>query len=158
MSRPERRPGGWLRPVAEGLTAAALGGAALAGCGEDQGPFTVTGVTKPQYLAEGDEICAQAERDLRDAAARVGRAASDGEVERLAREAVIPVVERRIARLRALEPPPGDEEEVDAILDAADEALDRLRADPLLAERADQLFGQAGRLAADYGFEDCAGS
>ena len=153
--RPCRRG---LRPLGYVSIAAALAAAALAGCGEDQGPFTVTGVTKPQYLADGDQICAEAERELRDASACIGRAPTDAEVERVARDAVIPVVEQRIERLRALEPPPGDEAEVDAIYDAAQEALDRLKANPSLARSADQVFGRASRLAADYGFEDCAGT
>ena len=55
-------------------------------------------------------------------------------------------------------PPPGDEPEVDAIYDAAQDALDRLEANPSLARSADQVFGRASRLAADYGFEDCAGT
>ena len=146
------------RPALGALGGAALAAAVLAGCGEDQGPFTVTGVTKPQYIAEGDQICAEAEHDLRDASARIGRAPTDAEVERVARVAVVPVIERRIDRLRALEPPPGDEAEVDAIYDAAQDALDRLEANPALARSADQVFGRASRLAADYGFEDCAGS
>lgn len=158
MRCPERRRRGGGRLVATVLSGTALAATGLAACGEDQGPFTVTGVTKPQYIADGDEICAEAERELRAASARVGRAPTDAVVERVAREAVIPVVERRIERLRSLEPPPGDEAEVDAIYDAAQDALDRLEANPALARSADQVFGKASRLAADYGFEDCAGT
>jgi hypothetical protein len=78
-------------------------------------------------------------------------------VARAAEESVIPIVRDRIADLRALEPPPGDEEEVDRIYDAADEALARIEEDPQLAERADEVFREASRLASEYGFQDCAG-
>ncbi len=134
-----------------------------AACGEDDdSPFTVTGVTKPRYIADGDQICRDAEKELRAAAREIGSSArgSDAsldEVERTARETVIPVVRERIADLRQLEPPPGDEQEVEEIYQAADEALARIEADPALADRADQVFRDASRLASAYGFQDCAG-
>ena len=139
------------------LIATAAAGFALAACGEDTGPFTVTGVTKPQYIAEGDAICAEAERDLRRAGAKLGRAPSAAELDRVVDRTVVPVVRQRIARLRALEPPPGDEAEVAAIYDAAEEGLARIEARPALAERPDQVFSRTSRLAREYGFEECAG-
>lgn len=131
-------------------------------CGEDESPFTVTGVTKPRYVAQGDEICRDAERKLRATARDVAREVRGQEpggeaITRVTEESVIPVVEERIADLRALTPPPGDEQEVDRIYDAADEALHRIEADPELAERADKVFAEAARLASAYGFQDCAG-
>ncbi len=152
--RTSRRP---LRGPAAGL-AAGLAAAALAACGEDTGPFTATDVTKPQYILRGDEICAEGERELRKAATRIGRAPGDSEVERVVRDTVIPVIAERIDRLRALEPPAGDEQEVDRIFDAAEQALERVEADPALAEQADQVFGGTSRLANAYGFDSCAGA
>jgi hypothetical protein len=129
----------------------------LAACGEDMGPFTVTGVTKPQYVAEGDAICADAQRELDRAAARIGSAPSAAEVEPVVEKTVVPVVRERIERLRALEPPPGDEAEVAAIYDAAEASLRRIEARPALAERADQVFARTSRLAREYGFRNCSG-
>jgi hypothetical protein len=130
----------------------------LAACGEDQGPFTATGVTKPQYLARGDVICSKGERELDRAAARIGRAPSGAELERVVRRTVVPVIRGRIERLRALEPPAGDEAEVAEIYATAEAALRRIEAKPRLAERADQVFGRTSRLAREYGFRDCAGA
>lgn len=131
------------------------------GGGDDESPFTQTGVTKPRYIADADAICREAERRLRSAsrglAGRLERGeASARAVEQVARETVIPVVERRIEDLRALEPPPGDEREIDRIYEAAERALERIRRDPRLAERADRVFARASELAAAYGFQDCA--
>jgi hypothetical protein len=134
-----------------------------AACGEeDESPFTETGVTKPRYVSDGDQICRDAERRLRVVGREVAQDARGGDpaaddVARAAEESVVPIVRDRIADLRALEPPPGDEEEVDRIYDAADEALARIEEDPQLAERADEVFREASRLASEYGFQDCAG-
>jgi hypothetical protein len=122
----------------------------------------VSGVTKPRYVAEGDQICRDAERSLREAARELAREAegpdpSGDEIARTAEERVIPIVRERIEDLRALEPPPGDEEEVDEIYDAAEAALARIEEDPELAESADEVFKEASRLASAYGFQDCAG-
>jgi hypothetical protein len=147
-----------VRRSAATLIATAAAGAALAACGEDTGPFTVTGVTKPQYVARGDEICAEGERELRQAGVKVSRAPSAAELERVVQRTVLPVVDERIERLRAMEPPPGDEAEVAAIYDAAEQSLERIEARPALAERPDQVFSRTSRLAREYGFEDCAGA
>ncbi len=119
-------------------------------------------MTKPRYIADGDQICRDAEKELRGAAREIGQRArgsdpSLDEVERAAEETVIPVIRQRIEDLRGLRPPPGDEEEVDEIYDAADEALARIEANPALAERGDEVFRDASRLASAYGFQDCAG-
>jgi hypothetical protein len=133
-----------------------------AACGDDESPFTATGVTKPQYVSDGDQICREAERSLdavsRELArdARGGDPASD-DVARAAEEEVIPIVRDRIADLRALEPPPGDEEEVDRIYDAAEDALAEIEERPERAEQADEVFREASRLASEYGFQDCTG-
>ena len=121
------------------------------------GPFTVTGVTKPQYIAEGDAICAEGERELDRAAVQIARARSDAELARVVEQTVVPVVQERIDRLRALEPPPGDEAEVAAIYDAGEATIERVEARPELAENPEQVLGQTSRLARQYGFRDCAG-
>lgn len=131
------------------------------GCGgDDESPFTATGVTKPRYIADGDQICRDAERRLREAARELARTArgdpTGNAVERAAEETVIPIIRDRIEDLRELEPPPGDGEEVDEIYDAAEDALARIEARPALAERGDEVFREASRLASAYGFQDCA--
>lgn len=137
--------------------------AALAGCGEEgsRAPAPAQ-VTKPQYIAAGDEICAEGDRELAREGKRTLRQLGSedpagGEVERFAEETVIPVTEMRIADLRALEPPAGDEQQVAEIFDAAERSLDEIRDDPSLIEKAEQVFEPASRLAAAYGFMDCAG-
>jgi hypothetical protein len=135
------------------------------GCGpeDDEGvAISVDGVAKPHYIADGDEICAEGNRELsaarKELAQRLRHSSepAGAVLERAAEEDIVPIVENRIEELRALEPPPGDERRVARIYDAAERALDRIESQPRLAERADRVFARASRLASEYGFRECA--
>ena len=131
---------------------------AIGGCGEDEeaSPLAQPAVSKPRYIAAGDQICAEGDRELRREGKDLARAGT-AELTAAVEDEIIPLLETRIADLRALEPPPGDEEEVAEIYDAAERSLDRIRQDPELVERAEEVFEPASRLASRYGFSDCAG-
>ena len=138
--------------------AAALVAVAIAGCGDDAqpSPLAQSGVSKPSYIAAGDEICAKGDRELTREGRRIARGGA-AELRRSVEETIVPVLEMRVADLRALEPPAGDEEQVAEIYDAAERSLERIRQDPEQVERAEEVFEPASRLAASYGFSDCAG-
>lgn len=131
---------------------------AIAGCGDDEGssPLAQPTLSKPGYIAAGDEICAEGDRELKREGRKLARAGS-AELRAGVEDEIIPLLEARIADLRALEPPAGDEEEVAKIYDAAERSLERVRQEPELVERAEEVFAPASRLAARYGFSDCAG-
>ena len=137
--------------------AAALIAVAVAGCGDEQSsPLAQSGVSKPSYIAAGDVICAEGDRELTREGRKIARGGG-AELGRSVEETIVPLLEMRIADLRALEPPAGDEQQVVEIYDAAERSLERIRQDPDLVERAEEVFAPASRLAARYGFSDCAG-
>jgi hypothetical protein len=63
-----------------------------------------------------------------------------------------------VAGIEALPAPSGDTEQVDAIVSAAQQGLDELKADPSLitAEGQDNPFAEANKLAKQYGLTACA--
>jgi len=142
------------------IALATVATAVTAGCGDDDAAVTA-GVTRPQYVAQADRICAEGDRRLakeaRVALRRSGSRPPDAELERFADERAIPILTERLADLRALEQPASDEAELAEAYAAAERSLDRLRRDPALLERAEAVFRPASRRAAAYGFTECAG-
>jgi len=135
------------------LAVALAAGALAAGCGDDTDP-------KEEYIAKGDEICARGTFKIgRTAQDRFGSPAPPPEqAPQFARQKIVPILEQRVVtKLRELEPPEGDEEQVEAIYDELEQAVDRLRANPELITEPNTggAFDQANRLAQDYGFEQC---
>jgi hypothetical protein len=65
-----------------------------------------------------------------------------------------------IDRIRALGAPAGDEDQVKALLDAAQRGLDTLKDHPhqLAKGGAAPAFDEANKLAGDYGLDQCAGA
>jgi hypothetical protein len=161
-----------------GLLALALAtGLIAAGCGDDDddtatttsSPTTTAGATgatgatgeplsKDEFITQADAICKAGDKKI-DAAAQEtfsGGQPSQAEQEQFVTEDVVPNIQEQIDGLRALTPPEGDEEEVSAILDSAQDAIDQTEADPgALTEGGDDPFSEANQLAEEYGLEVC---
>jgi hypothetical protein len=102
------------------------------------------GLTKTEFIDAADQICLEVNRQLQDVP------------ERDFAEEGAPLIETTLTSLRALTPPPGDEEEVDEMITAGEEGLDRL-AQPGVDE--ENVFDEFTKLAGDYGLEGgCTGN
>ena len=145
--------------LALGLLAAGCGDDDDEGAAEDEATTVEGELTKPEYIAEGDQICAEGTaRIAREALDRYGEAQPSLEqIDEFAREVVAPVLQEQVDQLRALPPPQGDDETVAAIYVEVQEGIDALREDPsLLAEPASGgAFDEANDLAQGYGFRQC---
>jgi hypothetical protein len=143
---------------------AAVGMIALvaAGCGGDDDEETTTAALgKQEFIAQGDEICAKADKQL-DQAGRetLGKGKpSQQEFEQFATENLVPNIQGQIDAVRALGIPEGDEEQINATLDDAQEAVDGLEQDPSQLEDgpAGRQLEQAGNELKQYGFKKCGG-
>lgn len=124
------------------------------GCGDD-GPH----LTKAQFLKQGNAICAQAEADqVRLANGHEKALAEHVEVTPVL-AVFVPPMEKELRRLKALDPPQGDEEEIRAILAAIGWGINETKSDFLdLYVKAKDPFRRAAKLASEYGLEVCAGS
>ena len=144
---------------------AGLAAAALAGCGgdepasTDQGPPEPEPLTKAQFLNEADRICFATESQIEAAADDLlvgGEEPPPDEARKLAREFVVPRLRSQVDTIRLLEPPPGDADEIERILEATEMGADQIEADPTAyLDDPPPALVEAERLARAYGSEEC---
>ncbi len=145
--------------------AAALAIAALlVGCGgdDDEGGFSPVvsdPVSKVEFLRQADEICLSTESQIEAAADDLlvdeGDPAPE-EVEEVALGIVVPALEAEVAAIGALAVPEGDEEQVQAILDATEAGIAEIEADPQsLLDGPPESLREAQELARAYGSQQC---
>jgi hypothetical protein len=150
------------------VAGALFAGLVAAGCGGDDDD-EAAGTTAPseplsrqEFVIAADAICASGDREIERQAAQTfgNQEPSEEEIEQFATDTIIPNIQSQVDQLRMLVPPEGDEEEVTAILDAAQSGVDEVEQDPSLAAEgsdAGGAFTEANNLARDYGLKDCGG-
>lgn len=156
------------RPTTLVIAALAAGALFVAGCGGDDDDSNTTSgatgasgssLTKEQFVAEADQICKSSEDSIRaEAEQTLGSNSSPQEITDFNTEVVVPAQQDVIDSIRALGAPEGDEEQVGAILDSVQSALDTVAADPEQfadPDAADREFDEADQLATDYGLKEC---
>jgi hypothetical protein len=144
------------------------------GCGDDDeattnGATGATGATgesggeplsKSEFIERADRICAEADKEIDEGVDQLlsGGEPTPQELARFTTETQVPVRQRQIDQIRALTPPEGDEGEVAAILEAAQDAVDQLEQNPSLEGNVAGVFNETWLLAEDYGLRDCSGA
>lgn len=149
--------------VAAALIAAGCGGSGDATAGEDVADSVATNsdLTRAELIDRGDKICAETdkaqeaelkaflEKHPNSQSNQKGRA-------RLVREAGLPPLRTELEELAALGAPPGDEKQIEGMLEALENAIERGEEDPgSLLRDEDNLFVAVERLARKYGFGAC---
>ena len=159
-----------------GVLALALAAALIAaGCGDDDettttaaapttttsGATGATGATgealsKDEFIKQADQICADGDKSINEAFNALGSGEpSQQEQQQVVTDTVVPEIQGEIDGISALTPPAGDEEEVSAILDAAQSAVDQTKEDPTLLTQGQDPFQEANQLAKEYGLKVC---
>lgn len=136
-----------------------------AGCGGGDGGDTSSTSThagplsKSDYITSGDQICAQGTLAIGQAGReRFGTSQPTREQAiQFGQDIVVPSLEDTLRKLRALEPPVGDEAKTAAIYDALEQGVNKLKQDPSLFIQSGQAgaFDRANNLARAYGFTQC---
>ncbi|MFL5891375.1 MAG: hypothetical protein ACJ75I_01390 [Solirubrobacterales bacterium] len=151
-----------------------VAGLVLAGCGGGSSSSTTgasgasgtsgaqgAALSKSEFVAKGNAICAKGSQEINAEAKKIftsNQAPSQATQEKFVTDTVIPSIQQQIDGLDALPAPSGDEDQVQAIVDAAQSALDKAKQDPsLLTDQAQggDPFAQANKLADDYGLTKC---
>jgi len=137
--------------------------ALVAGCGggdETTDSATVT-LTKTEFIKQGDTICKEAneenETEAEEFAEENGftlEKASKDELEEAVAEVLVPSLERQAEELDALGAPEGDEEEVEAIVVALEDATAEIEDDPSLVFD-EKTLEKPAQLSGEYGFKVC---
>ena len=146
--------------------------AVAAGCGSDDSTETDTAsadvtITKAQLIAQGDAICKQGDGEIEDGFERYGeknnipknQEPSEAQGIEIVETVIVPSIKTQGELIRGLGAPEGDEEEIDALLDSLDEAIEEAEENPetLFDEESDP-FGDPNQKAEDYGFKVCGQS
>ena len=143
---------------------ACVAAALASGCGDDEdeggfSPVVSDSVSKVEFLRQADEICLSAESQIEAAADDLLTGKGNPppeEVEEVAIAVVVPALESEVAAIGALGAPEGDEEEVEAILDATRDGIAEIEADPqALLDGAPESLVEAEKLARRYGSSQC---
>lgn len=149
------------------LAVAALATAIIAaGCGGDDGSTTETiSDAKAEFIAAGDQICTDIGEQTNAAVQKKlqidsdkPQIATDNQVVEIYRDITIPYLVKLFDQLAALDPPPGDEDEIQAILDSADDAIAKAKKDPAIIAKTPEEgnpFDESNELEQAYGFKVC---
>ncbi len=135
--------------------AVAVAGMLVAGAASSCGGDDEEALSKSEYIKRGDAICARGDREIEKAAGRLGPGQPNPkEIADFGKNTAIPNIESQLSKLRDLPAPEGDEDTVKRIYDAADDAVEKAKADPEVFVRG-QPFREATRMAQEYGFKAC---
>jgi hypothetical protein len=147
--------------VIAGLLAVGL---LAAGCGGDDDGNT-TPISKAQFVQEADVACKKAGNQIqRDYLAFLKAhadvtEATEAEYAELVSTVFKPNIEREIAELRALGAPSGDEQKVEAFIEARQESIQIAEAHPrMLLTEGEKVTAKSTQIAKEYGLESCSSS
>lgn len=156
--------------MSKGLIALSVGALAIAliagGCGGDDDTST-SSISKAAFIKKADAICQAGDKRVEAKLAAYLKenvvkeseesvSETNAKATEIAETAVIPAITREIEGLRALGAPSGDEDEIEAILEALEEGLERTEEDPATGLRTNtELFRRAKGLSEEYGLAVC---
>lgn len=145
------------------LTALAL---IVAGCGSggsgSSSTESTSSLTKAEFVKQGNAICAKGSKEINEGFEEFvkerGLSKTKKPSKAVREEAVetvlIPKIREQVESMRALGPP---DEEAEAVLDAAEEALEKGEEDPILflEEESAGPFAKVNKLSREYGLTKC---
>ena len=131
-----------------------VGLVAVAGCGggDDE-------LTKAEFLKQGNAICAKGNKEINQAANKVftsKQEPSQAQLNKFAENTLIPSVQGQVDDLRDLNPPSELDDQVSSLLDDAEAALDKGKADPsILTSDKQDPFKDVNQTAEKLGLKAC---
>jgi len=126
------------------------------GCGGS----SYKGLSNPDYITQGDAVCAQTVKDEQAAVKDVPDTATVEEQAKVVNDKIFPIIDDQQKKLRALKPPKEDRDKIGAMLDEFDrataDAKQKVKADPKsINDDSFDPYKKAFALAKAYGFKIC---
>lgn len=142
-------------------------GLSLSACGSSSttnSTATVPAITKAEFVAKGNLICAKGNKTQQAAIAAFGKKhglkpnqePSKAQQAELVSSVLVPSVQPQIDAVKALGAPSGEEQQVSSALEASQQALDKVKSDPALAFGKVSAFAAAGKQLHALGLTQCA--
>ena len=148
------------RAIEFAAIAMAVAATVAAGCGGDSGGDTTSAggaaLTKEQWIAKADAICAPGQQKISQAVNDLysGPTPSQADLDHYAKDVLAATVQGDVDKIGDLPVPEGNEEQIDRILQAAQDGVDQLEAQGL-DRSAGGPFIEANLLAQHYGLKTC---
>jgi hypothetical protein len=142
------------RLAAAGTLALLVLALGVAGCGSSSTKTTSTvAMTKPEYVAKANAICASADPVLQAGEAKLATLPK-AKIAAVVEGTFAPSIEGQISGIRALGAPSGEQATVASMLTLAQADLDKLKRSPALIET--DVFAGFAKAAHAYGLTACA--
>jgi hypothetical protein len=146
--------------IAVGVLVAACGGSNSSSTSRTATPA----LTKAEFVAKANAICTKGNAQTQTATAayvkKLGLGANakptNAQVAKVADAVLIPGAQAEIDAIKALGAPSGDQQTVNTILAAVQQAVDKVKRNPALVNTNPKLFAAANKLASAYGLTACA--
>ncbi len=150
------------------LTAALIVGVGLSGCGSSSNTTTTTAttaaITKTEFVAKGNAICVAGNKTQQAALNAFGKkhglkenqAPTKAQQAEAVETVLAPGIRSQINAVKALGAPSGEEQQVNSGVEAAQQTLDKIKANPELAFAKENAFAAAGKQLHALGLTKCA--
>jgi ABC-type glycerol-3-phosphate transport system substrate-binding protein len=132
------------------------------GGGSDDDSSTAAGPSKAQFTKELDAACTRGNKRMEAALGdflkehRNIKKPSQADYVGIVKTVMVPSIRKEVKEIRALTVPSGDEDRVDGMVVALEEGLELAEDNPeLVTSSSDVVFGEASRLAGEYGLKVC---
>lgn len=116
-------------------------------------------LSKATYIERGNAICADSQRRIESALGSAfktpGEIPSDEAITAFATRTMAPTIQREVDRLRDLEPPSGDRDRIDDMIQAGQDGVDEVRQDPTIILSSSKSFERYRELSSAYGLQGC---
>jgi ABC-type glycerol-3-phosphate transport system substrate-binding protein len=129
-------------------------GLLAAGCGSDDTSTASEALTKQEFITQADAICQKVNDELDAASERLSTKTTDAQFETFVNDELVPNVQSQVDQIGELVPPEADQEQINELLDSANDGVDEMAQDPSQVQYGDPLV-EANTLAADYGLRVC---
>ncbi len=132
-------------------------GLMAAGCGsasKTTNVSTTAALSKPEFLAQGNAICAQGNQTLGAAEKTLGKQPSEAQFKSYVADTFAPTVQKQIDGIRALAAPSNDQASITNMLDVAQTDLNQVKGNPAILN--EKTFTNFAKLAHPYGLTACA--
>lgn len=128
------------------------------GCGGDDSS-SGSALTKAEFIKQADGVCKKGEARIEAEAGKYEKEneiATEAQQEELISEVVVPGIQAQAEEIAALGAPEGDEEKIEAMVEAVESGAAELEANPLAGMEGKSPLGEASKIAGAYGLKECA--
>jgi phosphosulfolactate synthase (CoM biosynthesis protein A) len=130
------------------------------GCGNDDNS-SGSALTKAEFIKQADRLCKKGDAQIEVEAEEFAEEnkieeATEAQPEKLVSEVVAPAIQTQAEEIADLGAPEGDEETIEAMVEAVESGAAELEANPLAGMEGKSPLGEASKIARAYGLKECA--